>query len=170
MFMKKNIALYSFLALAICMMLIFLYIRMNVFQQSGNSYNVKNFGAEGDNLTDDTKAIQSAKNKAAGNDGTYLFAQSHYPGQHANRMVVSDKVPMKALSFDLKDVKLLESPFLENQIAESRWLLSIDNNRLLHTFRLNAAFPPKPKPWEVGKNPLLNFGVIPPGMYYPDYH
>ncbi len=77
--------------------------------------------------------------------GTALFAQSHYPGQHANKMVVNDKVSIKALSFDLKDVKLLESQFLENQKTESKWLLSLDNNRLLHTFRLNAGIPSKAK-------------------------
>ncbi len=83
--------------------------------------------------------------------GMRAYAQSHYPGQHVNKMVVNDKVPIKALSFDLKDVKLLESPFLANQKTEVKWLLSLNNNRLLHTFRLNAGLPSKAKPlggWE----------------------
>ena len=76
---------------------------------------------------------------------TGAFAQSHYPGQHSCKMIVKDIVPLKALSFDLKDVKLLESPFLEKQRTEIKWLLSVDNNRLLHTFRLNAGIPSKAK-------------------------
>ena len=56
-----------------------------------------------------------------------LQAQSHYPGQHMDKMVVSDKATPKVLSFDLKAVKLLESPFLENQKREEKWLLSLDN-------------------------------------------
>lgn len=70
--------------------------------------------------------------------GSDLLAQSHYPGQHENKIVVQDKTQILASSFDLRDVKLLESPFLDNQKAEIKWLLAIDNNRLLHTFRLNA--------------------------------
>ncbi|HWS00487.1 MAG TPA: glycosyl hydrolase family 28-related protein, partial [Prolixibacteraceae bacterium] len=62
--MKKNVVLYSFLALAVCLMLSWLYIRLDTSQQSGNHFNVKNFGARGDNLTDDTGAIQAAINKA----------------------------------------------------------------------------------------------------------
>lgn len=83
--------------------------------------------------------------------GAGLLAQSHYPGQHAGKMVVSDKMKLQAHSFDLKDVKLLPSPFLENQERDAKWLLSIDNNRLLHTYRLNAGIPSKAKPlggWE----------------------
>lgn len=83
--------------------------------------------------------------------GLRAYSQSHYPGQHADKIVISNKVAMKALSFDLRDVKLLDSPFLENQNRDAKWLLSIDNNRLLHTFRLNAGIPSKAKPfggWE----------------------
>lgn len=86
-----------------------------------------------------------------GSSGAALFAQSHYPGQHANKIVIADKAPMKVQSFDLRDVKLLDSPFLENQKREAKWLISVDNKRLLHTFRLNAGIPSKAKPlggWE----------------------
>lgn len=80
-----------------------------------------------------------------------LLAQSHYPGQHTAKMVVADKIPVQAASFDLKDVKLLDSPFLEKQRTESKWLLAADLNRLLHTFRLNAGIASKARPlggWE----------------------
>jgi len=83
--------------------------------------------------------------------GSGLVAQSHYPGQHADKLIVADQATMKVQSFDLRDVKLLDSPFLMNQQREAKWLLSIDNNRLLHTYRLNAGIPSKAKPlggWE----------------------
>jgi len=71
--MKKNIVLYSFLALAICLMLSWMYIRMDTVQQSGNHYNVRNFGAKGDSLSDDTRAIQAAINKAVSNGGGIVY-------------------------------------------------------------------------------------------------
>lgn len=65
-------------------------------------------------------------------------AQSQYPGQHTQKMLIKDKVEIKAYSFDLKDVKLLDSPFKDNMKRESEWILSLDVNRLLHSFRTNA--------------------------------
>ncbi len=67
-----------------------------------------------------------------------LKAQSVYPGQHAGKFKLEDRVPLQALCFDLDRVRLLESPFKENMIRESAWILSIDVNRLLHSFRNNA--------------------------------
>jgi DUF1680 family protein len=40
--------------------------------------------------------------------------------------------------FPLKDVRLLDSPFKENQERSGAWLKSIDVNRLLHSFRTTA--------------------------------
>lgn len=83
--------------------------------------------------------------------GFDLRAQTHYPGQHADKFAVKDKARYQALAFDLRDVKLLESPFLSRQKTEMKWLLSVDINRLLHTFRLNAGIASQAKPiggWE----------------------
>ena len=67
-----------------------------------------------------------------------LSAQSVYPGQHENKMKLPNQAAMKAYSFDLKDIRLLDSPFKENMERESKWILSINTNRLLHSFRTSA--------------------------------
>ncbi|MGZ4012313.1 MAG: beta-L-arabinofuranosidase domain-containing protein [Flavisolibacter sp.] len=68
-------------------------------------------------------------------------AQSHYPGQHAGKFVVNDNLTPSVLSFDLEDVRLLDSRFKKNIEREEAWLLSIGVNRLLHSFRTNAGVP-----------------------------
>ncbi|MEU0037472.1 beta-L-arabinofuranosidase domain-containing protein [Streptomyces sp. NPDC006333] len=54
-------------------------------------------------------------------------------------------------AFDLSDVRLLESPFLANMRRTSAYLLFVDPDRLLHSFRLNAGLPSAAEPcggWE----------------------
>ncbi|MFC0772131.1 glycoside hydrolase family 127 protein [Terrimonas alba] len=70
--------------------------------------------------------------------GCIAHAQSHYPGQHASKFVLEDKLKPAVYSFDLQDVKLLESRFTKNREREVQWLMSIDVNRLLHSFRTSA--------------------------------
>jgi hypothetical protein len=70
-----------------------------------------------------------------------INAQSHYPGQHAGKFAVKDKLTPAVYSFDLQDVRLLDSRFKQNMEREESWLLSIDVNRLLHSFRTNAGVP-----------------------------
>ncbi|MDE7386304.1 MAG: glycoside hydrolase family 127 protein [Muribaculaceae bacterium] len=65
-------------------------------------------------------------------------AQSVYPGQHAGKMAVGTGVPVKAQSFDLKDVRLLPGRVRDNLARDSAWMASIQVNRLLHSFRTNA--------------------------------
>lgn len=67
-----------------------------------------------------------------------LSAQSIYPGQHAGKMKKETVAPIQLESFDLKDVRLLPSRFRENMMRDSVWMVSIDVNRLLHSFRTNA--------------------------------
>ncbi len=67
-----------------------------------------------------------------------LAAQSIYPGQHAGKIKVETTAPMSVESFDLKDVRLLPSRFRENMMRDSAWMVSIDVNRLLHSFRTTA--------------------------------
>jgi DUF1680 family protein len=66
------------------------------------------------------------------------IAQSHYPGQHTNKFAVEDKLKPAIYSFDLQDIRLLESRFLQNMEREQKWLMSLGTNRLLHSFRTNA--------------------------------
>lgn len=67
-----------------------------------------------------------------------ISAQSVYPGQHRGKMKKETVVPLRAESFDLKDVRLLPSRFRENMMRDSAWMASIEVNRLLHSFRTNA--------------------------------
>ncbi|MFF9489612.1 beta-L-arabinofuranosidase domain-containing protein [Streptomyces sp. NPDC014676] len=53
--------------------------------------------------------------------------------------------------FALSEVRLLESPFLANMRRTCAYLLFVDTDRLLHTFRLNAGLPSSAEPcggWE----------------------
>jgi DUF1680 family protein len=52
-----------------------------------------------------------------------------------------------ARPFPLRDVRLLEGPFLEAQCRGVRSLLELDPERLLHTFRLNAGLPSAARPY-----------------------
>ena len=57
----------------------------------------------------------------------------------------------EAAPFAVKDVRLLAGPFLEDTQRDERYLLSLDPDRLLHTFRVNAGLPSAAQPlggWE----------------------
>ena len=60
-------------------------------------------------------------------------------------------VPIAARGFALTDVRLLDGPFREAMLRDQQFLLSLDVDRLLHTFRLNAGLPSSATPlggWE----------------------
>jgi DUF1680 family protein len=67
-----------------------------------------------------------------------LQGQSHYPGQHEGKFAVKDQLQPAVYSFDVNEVRLLDGRFKQNMQREQAWLLSIDCNRLLHSFRNNA--------------------------------
>ena len=67
-----------------------------------------------------------------------LFSGAQYAGQHAAVSQAPVKIIVKAASFDLRDVRLLASPFKDNMDREGSWLLSLPVDRLLHSFRVNA--------------------------------
>ncbi|HEU4996775.1 MAG TPA: beta-L-arabinofuranosidase domain-containing protein [Gemmatimonadaceae bacterium] len=48
-----------------------------------------------------------------------------------------------ASPFQLRDVRLLDGPFREAQSRNARYLLSLDADRMLHNFRVNAGLEPK---------------------------
>ena len=57
--------------------------------------------------------------------------------------------------FPLTDVRLLDGPFKHAQELDKKYLLSLDTDRLLHTFRLNAGLPTTAQPlggWEEPKS------------------
>ena len=61
------------------------------------------------------------------------------------------KAPRAAEPFPLADVRLLDGPFRDAMLGDQNYLLSLDPDRLLHTFRLNVGLPSSAKPlggWE----------------------
>jgi len=58
-------------------------------------------------------------------------------------------------AFPLRDVRLLDGPFLEMQRRGLAYLLSLDPDRLLHTFRLNAGLPTNARPYGGWEGPKV---------------
>ena len=73
----------------------------------------------------------------------YTFAQSYVPEKTNSKMKVKPIVPIKAYSFNLKDVKLLNSPFRHAMQMDSAYLLLIKPDRLLYRFYKHAGLPVK---------------------------
>lgn len=74
-----------------------------------------------------------------------VHAQSYVPQWNDARMQVKPQVPIKAYSFDLKDVKLLPGPFKQAMEADAAYLLAIEPDRLLAAFRAHSGLQPKGK-------------------------
>ena len=72
---------------------------------------------------------------------------SQYVGQFSNIETINPQVQVKAYSFDLSDVKLFDSRFKENMERDGKWLLSINNSRLLHSWYVNAGMRTNAKPY-----------------------
>jgi len=68
-------------------------------------------------------------------------AQSYVPERDNPRVPV--KSAARAYAIDLKDVRLLNSPFRDALDRDSGYLLSLSADRLLHRFHENAGLPPK---------------------------
>jgi DUF1680 family protein len=66
------------------------------------------------------------------------MVSAQYIGQHQQVTSVPVKIAAKAYSFDLEDVRLLDSRFKQNMDREGQWMLSLPVERLLHSFRVNA--------------------------------
>jgi len=65
---------------------------------------------------------------------------------------VRPKVEIKAYPFRLKQVRLLAGPFRDAMERDLKYLLSLDPDRLLHSFRLTAGLPSSAEPygfWEL---------------------
>jgi uncharacterized protein len=64
---------------------------------------------------------------------------------------VPTAVTFKARPFPLQDVRLLDGPFRDAMQRDQQYLLDLDPDRLLHTFRLNVGLPSTARPlggWE----------------------
>ncbi|MBC7352059.1 MAG: glycoside hydrolase family 127 protein, partial [Thermogutta sp.] len=73
------------------------------------------------------------------------------PVKHLGACESGSKIPLSVCPFRLEDVRLLPSPFFHAMRKDAQYLLSLDPNRLLHVFRINAGLPSDAAPlggWE----------------------
>lgn len=66
-------------------------------------------------------------------------------------LAVADTVASAARPFPLRNVRLLEGPFRDAMLRDQEYLLSLDPDRLLHNFRVNAGLASSAEPlggWE----------------------
>ena len=73
-----------------------------------------------------------------------------------------DKVALQAQPFALSEVRLLDGPFKLAQDLDRQYLLSLDADRLLYSFRVNAGLPSRAKPyggWEAPSCELRGHSV-----------
>jgi DUF1680 family protein len=66
---------------------------------------------------------------------------------------VQPAVPAKAEPFPLTQVRLLDGPFRDAMLRDEKYLLDLDPDRLLHTFRLNVGLPSSAKPYGGWESP-----------------
>jgi DUF1680 family protein len=75
----------------------------------------------------------------------------------SSKIKVQPVVPVKAKPFQLEQVRLLEGPFKDNMLRNKKYLLDLEPDRFLHTFRLTAGLPSNAEPyggWESPKGEL----------------
>jgi len=77
----------------------------------------------------------------------------------------------KVQPFDLRQVRLLDGPFRACMERDRRYLLSLEGDRLLHTFRLTAGLPSSAKPLGGWENPSRSgpFGGMACGQFMGHY-
>ncbi len=71
-----------------------------------------------------------------------------------SRFKVQPVIPLAARAFSLEDVRLLDGLFKQAMELDQQYLLSLDVERLLHNFRINAGLPSAAQPlggWEEPK-------------------
>lgn len=71
------------------------------------------------------------------------FCQSYLPDRNNPKIKVKPVVPVRAYAFSPGAVQLLDSPFKTAQEADTRFLLSLQPDRLLAEFRVHAGLKPK---------------------------
>src|SRR4051812_42520419 len=72
-----------------------------------------------------------------------LAAHALIGGLPATSMPAHAAPPARVRPFDLADVELGEGPFLHAQRNTEAYLLSLQPDRLLHNFRVNAGLAPR---------------------------
>lgn len=66
---------------------------------------------------------------------------------------IQEKAPPALSEFDLRDIRLLDGPFRDAMLRNQKYLLSLEADRLLHTFRLNAGLPSAARPYGGWESP-----------------
>ena len=69
--------------------------------------------------------------------------QSYVPEQGSKKFKLNPAIPIKAYSFNLDEVKLLDGPFRHAMQMDSAYLLKLKPDRLLHRFHKHAGLPVK---------------------------
>jgi uncharacterized protein len=80
-----------------------------------------------------------------------VVAAARVSSQYPMTLKVADKVAAGAVPFGLDEVRLLDGPFRDAMIRDQEYLLSLDQDRLLHNFRVTAGLPSTAQPlggWE----------------------
>src|SRR6185503_21305670 len=72
-----------------------------------------------------------------------VHGQSYVPEQDNKKFKVKPRIPIKAYSFNLNEVKLLDGPFHHAMQMDSAYLLKIKPDRLLYRFYKHAGLPVK---------------------------
>ena len=91
--------------------------------------------------------------------------------QAAETRTVGPSSGRKVQPFELRQVRLLDGPFRACMERDRRYLLSLDNDRLLHTFRITAGLPSHAKPLGGWENPSRSgpFGGLACGQFMGHY-
>ena len=71
------------------------------------------------------------------------YGQSYVPERNNPKVLVKPAILPQAYAFNLKDVRLLNSPFRHAMEIDAAYLLSLSPDRLLHRFYENAGLTPK---------------------------
>src|SRR5262245_6173832 len=75
--------------------------------------------------------------------GTAVALTGAFDRALSARAPADDAPPAQLSPFALHDVRLLEGPFLDAQKRDLAYLLSLQPDRMLHNFRVNASLEPK---------------------------
>lgn len=91
-----------------------------------------------------TRQMASSRRSFLASSGTFaLMAGSPFiTAAHAGSLQGNPR-PARLRPFDLADVTLGEGPFLHAQRMTESYLMSLDPDRMLHNFRVNAGLQPK---------------------------
>jgi DUF1680 family protein len=87
----------------------------------------------------------------------------------AGHRAANPVAPPKAMSFSPADVRLLDGPFKLSRDAEARYLLSLDVDRLLAPYRIEAGLKPRAPQypgWETNIMPGVALGFYLSGISY----